>query len=142
MNDTALRFAGLLMLTVIAVVMLMLGLMCLSLARDFGQWDATPADERAWYQSVRQPDTQSSCCGEADAYYADSFETEDGEYVAIITDERVVEHRPLVPVGTKIKVPNNKLPNPKLQTPNPTGHGVIFLNTNRIVLCYFPPLLM
>lgn len=29
-----------------------------------------------------------SCCGEADAHWADSFEVEDGRYVAIITDER------------------------------------------------------
>ena len=29
-----------------------------------------------------------SCCSEADAYWADSFEVDDGRYVATITDER------------------------------------------------------
>lgn len=115
-----------------------------SMARDLGapgasQWDASPADEREWYQKARQPDTDSSCCGEADAYHADSFEVEGSEYIAIITDERVLRYRPHVPVGTRIKVPNNKLPNPNVQTPNPTGHGIIFLNTQRVVYCYFPP---
>lgn len=111
-----------------------------SMARDLGQWDATPADVKHWFQSANQPDIpSSSCCGEADAYYADSFEVEDGEYVAIITDERVVQYRTQIPVGTRIKIPVNKLPNPGVQPPNPTGHGVIFLNQQFVVYCYFPP---
>jgi hypothetical protein len=122
------------------VVPLLVATLSPTYSRDNGQWDATDADVRRWFQSATMPDNPgTSCCGEADAYYADSFEVEDGQYVAIITDERVVQGRPVVPVGTKVKVPNNKLPNPGVQQPNPTGHGVIFMNGSRVVYCYFPP---
>jgi hypothetical protein len=60
-------------------------------ARDLGQWDdPANADLKRWYQDLKQPDNPAaSCCGEADAYWADAFEaTSDGEYVAIITDPR------------------------------------------------------
>src|SRR5262245_36405725 len=58
-------------------------------ARDFGQWEAQPPEVRQWFQRLMQPDFPSmSCCGEADAYWADSFDVDDGRYVAIITDER------------------------------------------------------
>src|SRR5215510_4834644 len=58
-------------------------------ARDFGQWEAQPPEVRQWFQKLMQPDIPTlSCCGEADAYWADSFEVDDGRYVAIITDER------------------------------------------------------
>lgn len=109
-------------------------------ARDLGQWDtATDKDVVEWYRSLKQPDTNVSCCGESDAYWADSFEmSKDGEYVAIITDERPDEprKRPHVPVGTKVVVPNHKL---KFDQGNPTGHGVIFLSTTGHVFCYLPP---
>src|SRR6267142_6169928 len=66
-------------------------------ARDLGQWD-DPANAylKRWYQDLKQPDNPAaSCCGEADAYWADAFEaTSDGEYVAIITDPR--DDKPLV----------------------------------------------
>jgi hypothetical protein len=55
------------------------------------QWDdPANADLKRWYQDLKQPDNPVvSCCGEADAYWADAFEaTSDGEYVAIITDPR------------------------------------------------------
>ena len=55
-------------------------------ARDLGQWDdPANADLKRWYQDLKQPDNPAaSCCGEADAYWADAFEaTSDGEYVAI-----------------------------------------------------------
>jgi hypothetical protein len=60
-------------------------------ARDLGQWDAPNNTElKRWYQDLKQPDNPAaSCCGEADAYWADAFEaTSDAEYVAIITDPR------------------------------------------------------
>ena len=58
-------------------------------ARDFGQWDAAEPQIREWYQALMQPDNPAvSCCGEADAYWADSFEVEGDKYVAIITDSR------------------------------------------------------
>ena len=60
-------------------------------ARDLGQWnDPASADLKKWYQDLKQPDKPDvSCCGEADAYWADAFEaTSDGQYIAIITDAR------------------------------------------------------
>jgi hypothetical protein len=108
-------------------------------ARDNGQWEATDATVRAWYRELMQPDNPMlSCCGEADAYYADSFEMHDGKYVAIITDTRNDSPlgRPHVPAGTKVVVPNHKL---KFDRGNPTGHGVIFVNTALDVFCYVVP---
>jgi hypothetical protein len=59
-------------------------------AHDYGQWEATDPAIRHWYQTLMQPDNPAvSCCGEADAYWADSYEvSENGEYIAIITDDR------------------------------------------------------
>src|SRR5882672_9911847 len=58
-------------------------------ARDFGQWENQALEVRKWFQSLMQPDAPfMSCCGEADAYWADSFEVDGDRYVAIVTDER------------------------------------------------------
>ena len=111
-------------------------------ARDLGQWDdPAHADLKRWYQDLKQPDNPTaSCCGEADAYWADAFEaTSDGQYVAIITDPRDDEplgrrHRD---IGTKIVVPKHKI---KWDEGNPVGHGIIFLNRADNVFCYLPPL--
>jgi len=96
-------------------------------ARDFGQWETVNPEIREWYQALMQPDNPSvSCCGEADAYWADSFEVDGDKYVAIITDSRPDEplRRKHIDVGTRIVVPNHKL---KYDQSNPTGHGIIFL---------------
>lgn len=108
-------------------------------ARDNGQWGATDSDIRTWYRELMQPDNpRVSCCGQSDAYYADGFEIDGDKYVAIITDERddAPLGRPHIPPGTRIIVPNNKL---KHDRGNPTGHGVIFVNTTLDVLCYVVP---
>lgn len=56
------------------------------------EWDQTASPEdRAWFVRQMQPDfPEASCCGEADAYFADEFEIKDGKVYAIITDTRVV----------------------------------------------------
>lgn len=108
-------------------------------ARDLGQWENTDPAIREWYEHLMMPDMpRISCCGEADSYYADSFETsKDGEYVAIITDDRPDEplKRKHVPVGTRIVIPNNKLN----KDSNPTGHGIVFLSRGDYVFCYIAP---
>jgi hypothetical protein len=72
-----------------------------ALARDNGQWGNQPLAVRQWFQGLMQPDhKEQSCCGEADAYEADSFEVKDDQYVAIITDGKGV-----IPNGTRIPVP-------------------------------------
>ena len=88
-----------------------------------------------------QPDNpKMSCCGEADSYWADSFEQEKGLYVAIVTDERddAPLKRPHVAIGTRIVIPNNKI---KFNEGNPTGHGVLFMSHQPyfFVYCYVPP---
>ena len=103
-----------------------------ALARNNGQWENSPPHIRRWFQELQQPDNPaSSCCGEADAYEADLFEVDEGLYVAIITDGKGV-----IPNGTKIPVPNQKL---KWDAGNPTGHGIIFIGINGQVYCYIVP---
>lgn len=98
---------------------------------DYGQFDDIPADIKQWFENLKQPDTGVSCCGQADAYYADEFETtKDGRYIAIITDNRDNEklHRTPVENGAKIIIPQNKLVDATIQH-NPTGHGILYLNS-------------
>ena len=109
-------------------------------ARDLGQWQDQSPSERGWFQRLMQPDHPNlSCCGQADAYWADSYEVDGDQYVAIITDDRADEplgrsHRE---PGTKIVVPNSKI---KWDEGNPTGHGIIFLEPGGWqVYCYLPP---
>lgn len=79
-----------------------------------------------------QPDAPLvSCCGEADAFEADTFEVEGDHYIAIITDGRGV-----LANGTRIIVPNGKM---KWDKGNPTGHGIIFIGHGNSLYCYVAP---
>jgi hypothetical protein len=101
-------------------------------ARDDGQWADVPENVRQWFQSLKQPDhPRQSCCGEADAFEADSFEVEGDHYVAIITNGKGA-----IPSGTRIPVPNQKM---KWDAGNPTGHGIIFIGPRQQVYCYVTP---
>jgi hypothetical protein len=96
-------------------------------ARDLGQWDDVDPLVRKWFRELKQPDNPSlSCCGESDAYWADSYEVKGDQYVAIITDTR--DDKPLarrhIENGKRFVVPNSKI---KWGSGNPTG------------LCYLPP---
>jgi hypothetical protein len=105
---------------------------CHTHARPGPQWADEPAAVREWYKGLMQPDNPLvSCCGEADAYEADTFEVEGDHYVAIITDGKDV-----IPPGTRIPVPNTKM---KFDRGNPTGHGIIFLGTGGVLYCYVAP---
>jgi hypothetical protein len=107
-------------------------------AREWGaaQGKYVSPSEAAWYKSLIQPDGSSSCCGAGDAYYADDSETIDGQLYAIITDTRpdtltlddgTKAYRTHVPVGTKVRIPKNKIR--KHPVSNPTEHTVVFLQT-------------
>jgi hypothetical protein len=101
-------------------------------AGDDGQWADMPENVRQWFQSLKQPDhPRQSCCGEADAFEADSFEIEGDHYVAIITNGKGV-----IRDGTRIPVPNQKM---KWDAGNPTGHGIIFIGPQQQVYCYITP---
>jgi hypothetical protein len=96
-----------------------------ALARDNGQWENQPTFVRQWFQNLMQPDNRDvSCCGEADAFEADSFEVVDDRYVAVITDGKGI-----IPDGTRVPVPNQKL---KWDQGNPTGHGIIFIGAGGV----------
>ncbi len=106
-------------------------------ARGNGQWPDDGISQ--WFRTLMQPDHPSvSCCGEADAYWADSYRvTTEGQYVAIITDERPDEplRRPHIDVGTEIVIPQEKI---KFNQGNPTGHGIVFIGYGQLY-CYLPP---
>jgi hypothetical protein len=112
-------------------------------ARDLGQWGNEDPTIREWYQALMQPDApHASCCGEADAYFADEVHVRNGKTYAVITDDRpdIPRMRPHVEIGTEVEIPDNKL---KWDRSNPTGHGVVFLGSgsgrNRYVFCYVQP---
>jgi hypothetical protein len=98
---------------------------CGAHAVDNGQWEGTDEKVCAWFQGLMQPDQPHiSCCGFADAYYADKVVTRGDKNFAIITDTRddVPLGRPHIPVGTEFQIPDHKM---KWDRGNPTGHGVI-----------------
>lgn len=126
--------------------------------RENDEWQKNDPEINEFYRNTMQPDNPTvSCCGQADAYWADSFEMlceeKDGKkeclYVAIITDARDIDGRPTRPVGTKVVIPNHKIKsfNDAGAKGNPTGHGIVFLgpgwneamNDGRdYVYCYLP----
>jgi hypothetical protein len=108
-------------------------------ARDLGQWNAVDPAVRQWYQALMQPDVpNASCCGEADAYWADEIHVREGRTFVTITDDRADEplQRPHVEPGTEIEIPDHKL---KWDKGNPTGHGIVFLSRTGHVFCYVQP---
>ncbi len=122
----------------LAPLLVLLGLIVPQLAQPH---DAMHPDQDEWYRSLKMPDYPAmSCCGEADAYWADEIHVKDGKTYAVVTDDRddATLGRPHVPTGTIIEVPDRKL---KWDRGNPTGHNVIFLSEpygdgSRQVFCF------
>jgi hypothetical protein len=139
-GEKAMRLARVLLYlaTVLGILVMYHALSLRAHARDSGQWANAPTSIRQWFQKLMQPDNPyQSCCGEADAYQADSFEVEGDHYVAIITDGSGDPSvgKPAIPNGTRIPVPNHKM---KWDDGNPTGHGILFIG-NGGVYCYITP---
>jgi hypothetical protein len=133
-----------------------------SYARDDGHWAERVGPEvAAWMGSLMQPDTVKngtgySCCGEADAYWADDVHVatgRDGEkfIMARITDTRddaLLGNRQHEEVGTEYVIPPNKIVGFEQRLRgNPSGHTVIFLaapirfvdrTLKRDVICFVP----
>jgi hypothetical protein len=104
----------------------LLMLVCLLAAPALAH-DMEHPEYNEWYESLKQPDNPTaSCCGVADAYWADKLFVKDGKTYAVVTDDRddAMLGRPHVDIGTEIEVPDTKL---KWDRGNPTGHAVIFL---------------
>jgi hypothetical protein len=75
---------------------------CAAPARDLGQWEGLDPLHRQWFNGLMRPDRPTlSCCGLADAYWADSYEVKGDHYVAIITDLRddIPLGRPHIEIG-------------------------------------------
>lgn len=112
-----------------------LGVGC-AFARDLGQWQGSDPAIKKWYEGLMQPDVPtSSCCGEADAYWADEIHVRDGKTYAVVTDDRPDGPlgRPHIDVGTEVEVPPNKL---KWDKGNPVGHNIVFLSRQMYVFCF------
>lgn len=108
-------------------------------AHDSGQWTNSNSAVREWYKALMQPDVPTaSCCGEADAYWADEIHVKDGKAYATITDDRPDGPlgRPHIDNGTVLEIPTAKL---KYDRGNPTGHGIVFLSRSGFVYCYVQP---
>jgi hypothetical protein len=98
--------------------------------------DAHNPEHDEWYRSLMQPDNPAaSCCGLADAYWADKIIVRGTKTFVVIEDDRddAMLGRPHIPNGTEVYVPNHKL---KWDAGNPTGHGVIFMRGADTVFCY------
>lgn len=113
-----------------------IALLMLSSTNSAMAHDSTHPEQDAWYRDLRMPDNPGfSCCGEADAYWADTTHVRNGRTYAMITDNRddAALGRHHVPLNTEIEIPDVKL---KFDAGNPTGHAVVFLNINNQALCY------
>lgn len=126
------------MARIVAVALVFwIGLNCgAAFARDVGQWEKSDPVIREWYKTLMQPDAPTvSCCGEADAYWADEIHVRNGKTFATITDDRddAKLGRPHIPNGTEIEIPDHKL---KWDRGNPTGHHVVFVNPQGYVFCF------
>lgn len=121
--------------------------------RDLGQWEQSDPERRAWFQKLKVPYSEFSCCGDADAYWTDEVRVVDGKVIATVTDDRDDEplHRPHVPIGTQYVIPPDKVIGVDgTRMGNPTGHTITFLSgpgwingnpadaANRPVLCFVP----
>lgn len=109
---------------------------------------------QAWISRVKRPDNppeypDRTCCGEADAYVADGIASHGGKHYAVITEDYPATEADDgeggkstvkgLPKGTEIFIPDEKLNRAFEQGGNPSGHGVVFINTSGEVLCYFAP---
>jgi hypothetical protein len=102
--------------------------------------------QRQWIRTQMQPDhPYISCCGQADLYWADEVYVENGQVIAVITDDRDIPNR-LPRDGERIVIPPEKMA--KFESDptrrNPTGHGIVFMGTGNeavkdILYCYYPP---
>lgn len=129
------RWLALAILVTLAMIALLFSIR-ISPARDLGQFENSDPAVREWYRSLMQPDDpRMSCCGEADAYFADEVHVKGGKTFAVITDDREDKPlgRPHVAVGTEVEIPDSKL---KWDRSNPTGHGVVFLSRGGFVYCF------
>ena len=94
-----------------------------------------------WYLNAQRNDyanggSLGSCCGPADAYWADVSEIKNGELYVTITDDRLVPYR-IARDGQVYRVLSDVID--RKRQGNPTGHAIIFIGVSQTtVICYFP----
>lgn len=139
-ETVARRWLALIILCVAALVLIFA--IRIASARDVGQWDGSDPKIVEWYRELMQPDVPTaSCCGEADAYWADEIHvrqdpvTHESKTFAKITDDRPDEplKRPHREIGEEFEIPDHKL---KWDRSNPTGHAIVFLSRGGFVFCF------
>ena len=85
-------------------------------ARDAGQWAGSSPDVRQWFRSLMTPDNpRVSCCGEADGYPVEHWETaglEHKDFIVTLED------------GRTFFVPASKA---QWRYGNPTGRDILFI---------------
>lgn len=97
-----------------------------------GDWSNVDPEVREWIKTLTVPGSSMSCCGEGDAYEADLGEVgADGQNYAVVTGTR---GNPL-PIGTKLLIRPERVQN---RQGNPSGHVIVFANTNGYVYCFVP----
>jgi hypothetical protein len=118
-------------------------LLALLLASPAVAHDVHHPENNDWYMSLKMPDAPDiSCCGLADAYWADQIKVVDGKVYAQIQDERDDEMlgRPHIPSGTWVLIPPHKMLDAEQARTkgNPTGHSVVFIGYGNLdnVYCF------
>ena len=124
-------------------------------SRPNERWAQATPERQEFFKKAERPDNPphqghsiSSCCDQADAYEADEFDTDnEGNLYAILTCNDPENCSPVcdeeyscraeLPVGTRIKIPPQKILRPH-EPDNYTGHGWVFLG-GMSVLCYAFP---
>lgn len=128
--------------------------------RNSSQWAQATPERQQFFKNAMRPDLvskdggppKSPCCGEADAYEADEFDTANGNLYAILTcndpdncnqipncDDETITCRPPIPRGTRIKIRPDAILPPR-QPINLTGHGWVFISAStKYVFCYAFP---
>ena len=92
-------------------------------ARDAGQWAGTSPEVRAWFESLTAPDTNISCCGEADGYPVKDWITAGPDLFNVTLED-----------GRTFVVPAKKR---TWRFGNPTGKDILFIGADgQTIYCF------
>jgi len=115
------------MLNRIVLSVFVLALACLEgTAHDYGQFAGDPPHIRDWFNSLRIPNSHTSCCGEADGHRT-RYEVKDDSYWVPIEGIWYA-----IPPDTVVR-----------GNGNPTGEGVVFYQIiggglRPVIICFVP----
>lgn len=92
-------------------------------ARDAGQWAGVSPEVRAWFESLTAPDTNISCCGEADGYPVRDWVTAGPDAFSVTLED-----------GRTFVVPASKR---TWRFGNPTGKDILFIGVDgQTIYCF------